>query len=125
MAMYKTRSELACCGKGVLLATISRHSRLDSEQINGYSSMLRELLDPDPHYCPWTDCLSFVPKRFVKEDYAWCPLCKRRMCMGCRKQEHPGFCRQDKKLLALISLQKWKPCPSCGNVLERTAGCNQ
>jgi hypothetical protein len=121
--MFKARSELTCCGESVPLRLIRQHGGFDTVFLEGFVQWRAELHTPNPAYCPWEDCLSYIPRNFVQDDYAKCPLCKRRMCMGCKKKEHGGMCKQDKKLAALIKESKWKFC-SCGQLVARTYGCN-
>ena len=124
LSMFKVRSELKCCGQGVPVNVIRQHGGLDDDFLDNYFQWLQELHTPNPTYCPWEDCLAYIPRFHIQEDYAKCPFCKRRMCMGCKKKEHAGVCRQDKKLKALIEKGKWKFCPACGHLLDRSSGCN-
>jgi hypothetical protein len=84
---------------------------------------LQEHNAPNPTYCPWEDCLAYIPRRFIRDDYTRCPFCEKAMCMLCKKKDHSGVCRQDKKLKALIEKSKWKFCP-CGQLVEKKHGCN-
>jgi len=122
--MFKVRSELKCCGQSVPVKMIRKCSNLDPDFLDNYVLWLQELHAPNPTYCPWEDCLSYIPRFLIREDYAKCPFCKHRMCMGCKKKEHGGMCQQDKKLKALIAKEGWKFCPSCEELVEKNYGCN-
>ena len=121
--MFKARSELRCCGEAVPVRIIRQHGNLDEDFIEGFVLSLAELHAPNPMYCPWEDCLCYIPRRFIKGDYARCPFCEKRICMSCKKKDHSGVCRQDKKLKALIAKGGWKFCP-CGQLVARNYGCN-
>ena len=122
-AMWQARSELRCCGESVPVKIICQHGGFEEEFLKAFASWLQEYNSPNPTYCPWEGCLCYIPHRFILEDYAKCPTCKRRMCMGCKKKEHGGMCRQDKKLKMLIEKEKWKFC-ACGQLVQRDYGCN-
>ncbi len=121
--MWQARSELRCCGESVPVKIIRQHGGFEDEFLEAFVLWLQEYNTPNPTYCPWENCLCYIPRRFILEDYAKCPTCKKRMCMGCKHKEHGGMCRQDKKLKKLIEKQGWKFCV-CGEVVERTYGCN-
>ncbi|OAP62688.1 hypothetical protein AYL99_01915 [Fonsecaea erecta] len=122
--MFKTRHELTCCGQSVPLKAIREHGGLDPALLEVLTLWLQELHTANPVYCPWEDCLAYIPSFLVMQDYARCHLCKRRMCMGCRGKEHGGLCKRDHKLRALVVKEKWKFCPWCGHLVERREGCN-
>jgi hypothetical protein len=123
ISMFKAGSELRCCGDAIPVRTIRQHGNLEEEFLEGFILWLQELHTPNPTYCPWEDCLFYIPRRFIKDDYAKCPFCKRRMCMGCKRKEHGGMCRQDKQLKKLIEKENWKFC-SCGQLVQKSMGCN-
>ena len=122
-SMFKARSELRCCGESVPVRIIRQHGGFEDEFLEGFVLWLQEFHAPNPTYCPWEECLCYIPRRFIQEDYAKCPFCKKRMCMSCKKKEHGGVCRHDKKLKLLIEKEKWKFCP-CGQLVQRSYGCN-
>ncbi|KAJ9604384.1 hypothetical protein H2200_011218 [Cladophialophora chaetospira] len=122
-SMFIDRSELKCCGESVPVPLIRQHGGFEEEFLERYVFWLQEFRNPNPTYCPWKKCRSFIPKRFIREDYTECPFCKQRICMGCKAKEHGGMCRQDKRLKMLIQKEEWRFCP-CGQLVERSYGCN-
>ncbi|KIY04160.1 uncharacterized protein Z520_00852 [Fonsecaea multimorphosa CBS 102226] len=122
--MFKTRQELKCCGQSVPLKTLREVGGLDAELLDALGLWLQELHTANPIYCPWEDCLAYIPGASGMGDYAKCHVCKKRMCMASRGKEHGGICKRDKKLQALVRKEKWKFCPWCGHLVEKRAGCN-
>ncbi|KIW33312.1 uncharacterized protein PV07_00170 [Cladophialophora immunda] len=122
--MFKTRIEFKCCGHSVPLRAIRERGGLDADFLDILVVWLQEVHTANPVYCPWEDCLAYIPASMVRQDYAKCLLCKKRVCMGCRGKEHGGLCKRDKALQALIEKEKWKFCPACGHLVQRREGCN-
>ncbi|TRM55544.1 hypothetical protein BD626DRAFT_577338 [Schizophyllum amplum] len=55
-----------------------------------------------------------------------CPSCACITCVGCRQPAHPGRdCAEqaDTQFDALVKEHKWRRCPACGAMVERTEGC--
>ncbi|OAL31990.1 hypothetical protein AYO22_00860 [Fonsecaea multimorphosa] len=119
--MFKTRQELKCCGQSVPLKTLREVGGLDAELLDALGLWLQELHTANPIYCPWEDCLAYIPGASGMGDYAKCHVCKKRMCMASRGKEHGGICKRDKKLQALVRKEKWKFCPWSGQEANRTA----
>ena len=124
LSMFKTRNEPKCCGKGIPFKIIQEYGDLDRGFLDHFVAWLKEIHSPNPLYCPGENCLAFIPRFLIQADYATCPFCKNRLCLSCGKKDHAGLCRNDKKLKALITQNKWKFCPSCSQLVERTYGCN-
>ncbi|OAL37677.1 hypothetical protein AYO20_03184 [Fonsecaea nubica] len=72
--MFKTRSEIKCCGQSVPLKVIREHGGLDAEAVDVLAHWLEEVHAPNPVYCPWEDCLAHIPSFWVKGDYVKCPF---------------------------------------------------
>ena len=66
-----------------------------------------------------------------------CPYCGKAVCAACCVLWHGGLtCAEyqalpqdmrgegDQALMALAASRRWKACPSCRNMVERSAGCN-
>ena len=119
----KTKTRLRCCRN---LATKSLPS-LDPTLAKQYNLMLLEMDTANPMYCSAKPCGTFIPPSAVKGDIATCPKCKKRSCVHCKAGEHPDkICAQDEdtqRVLRLAREKKWKQCPGCRNLIEKTAGC--
>lgn len=87
-------------------------------------------------YCPVASCSAFMEKSEVDGTYADCVVCEEAFCQSCNVPWHSGqSCVEfraheknaklsgDQKLLDLAITQKWKHCPKCGRLVERTTGC--
>ena len=70
--------------------------------------------------CSWQDC-----RGYLNEDYN-CKLCSRQTCMKClspRDDEHT--CDEDAISTAIMIRKSTKPCPGCGEGIQKTDGCDQ
>ncbi|EXJ55993.1 hypothetical protein A1O7_08924 [Cladophialophora yegresii CBS 114405] len=123
VSTFLSREEMTCCGQSIPIKLIRQRCDFKDDFLEAFCLWLQERNAPNPTYCPWEDCLTYIPRRFVRQDYARCPFCDRAMCMLCKKKDHSGVCRQDKKLNALITGSGWKFCP-CGQLIEKNLGCN-
>ena len=121
--MFRSKSEFRCCGKGLPLRLIRDYGDLDEELLRHFSSWLQELHCPNPLYCPWEGCFAFIIRSFLGNDTK-CPFCRRQVCVACGGKFHQGICRSDKKLTAIIKKNRWRFCPACSSVVERSSGCN-
>ncbi|KAA6410538.1 MAG: ibr finger domain [Lasallia pustulata] len=119
----KTKTRLRCCRN---LTTKSLPS-LDPALAKQYNLMLLEMDTANPVYCSAKPCGTFIPPSAVKGDIATCPKCRKRSCVHCKASEHPDkICEQDEdtqRVLRLAQRNKWKQCPGCRNLIEKTEGC--
>jgi E3 ubiquitin-protein ligase RNF144 len=62
-----------------------------------------------------------------------CPHCKRSVCVKCKTPWHKEMsCEKFQKLkhsndalmLDLADRRKWKECPNCRHLIEKSQGCN-
>ena len=93
-----------------------------------YETLTLELATPNPTYCADPHCGTFIPPRnYHGPDSARCSQCRRDTCRHCRSEGHaPCGCSADPatiQLHELASEQRWKSCPHCKAVVERTDGC--
>ena len=119
----KTKSRLRCCRN---IATKSVPS-LNPALAKQYNLMLLEMDTANPMYCSAKACGTFIPPPSIKGDIATCTKCQKRSCVHCKAAEHPGkICSQDEdtqRVLRLAEQKKWKQCPGCQNMIEKTEGC--
>ncbi|KAK9804884.1 hypothetical protein WJX72_010088 [[Myrmecia] bisecta] len=89
-------------------------------------------------YCPNPRCALLL----VRDDQGTaarqnvrsrCPACQQLMCASCRAAWHTGLtCEEfrrrpspeERAFLALVHSSRWKACPKCKRVIQRSAGCN-
>ncbi|XVE51760.1 hypothetical protein DITRI_Ditri02bG0066600 [Diplodiscus trichospermus] len=89
-------------------------------------------------YCPFKDCSVLLLNDNQGEVIAEteCPFCHRLFCAQCHVPWHPGIsCEEYQKLNEderesedlmvrnLAKENKWRRCPSCRFLVERTEGC--
>lgn len=94
-------------------------------------------------FCPHKDCSEPMLRpedesELPLDELATCPACHRGFCPHCMVPGwHQGYtCAQfqalpphqrtaeDAAVLQLSASQRWKPCPGCRHVVERSEGCN-
>ncbi|XVF27173.1 hypothetical protein REPUB_Repub14bG0083800 [Reevesia pubescens] len=89
-------------------------------------------------YCPFKDCSALLLNDNQGEVIAEteCPFCHRLFCAQCHVSWHPGIScdeyqklnedekgREDIMMKNLVKENKWRRCPSCRIIVERTEGC--
>ncbi|XP_039053171.1 probable E3 ubiquitin-protein ligase RNF144A-B [Hibiscus syriacus] len=144
----KTRLEqhitiIMCPGEGcgVMLELEACRTRLPKESIDRWEDLLCEELlcaTGGRLYCPFKDCSALLLNDNQGEIIAEteCPNCHRLFCAQCNVPWHPGISceeyqtlsedergRDDLMVRNLAKEQKWRNCPSCRFMVERTEGC--
>ncbi|KAF9346813.1 hypothetical protein BGX34_003602 [Mortierella sp. NVP85] len=52
-----------------------------------------------------------------------CPYCTKPFCALCLKEAHEeGEVKNDQAFKDLATQKKWKPCPGCGHMVEKSEG---
>ena len=99
------------------------------ELLTKYDSVASEWTSVHRTYC--AKCMEFIDSKEFREDerYSICTGCDEETCRECkaRKGDHNPGCPLDtdrQKLLDLGTAEKWKQCPSCGSLIEKSFGCN-
>ncbi|KAF0715339.1 Aste57867_3427 [Aphanomyces stellatus] len=90
-------------------------------------------------YCPNKECSQVFLKPDFRpgEEKTACLICKTKLCLQCGVKWHDGLdCDQYKRMIAsggdsdeaqlhaLKEKMKWKQCPKCNMLVERSVGCN-
>ena len=70
--------------------------------------------------CSWHDC-----RGYLNEDYT-CKLCERKTCRKCLSPEEESHeCDPDAVSTAALLRKETKPCPGCGEGIQKISGCDQ
>jgi hypothetical protein len=111
---------------------------LDPEVLDRYKEIEAEFSANRPLYCASPKCSAFIPESdmLIDEEVGLCPKCATSTCRRCRrlKDDHAIWAiservcpKQEESLTKLYQLgsdKKWKQCPTCLNMVEKTEGCN-
>ncbi|XXG81602.1 hypothetical protein AAC387_Pa09g2194 [Persea americana] len=113
---------------------------LPPELLARWGNLLCEstILEPTKFYCPFKDCSALLlADDGIAVTMSECPHCSRVFCARCKVPWHTCIgCeefqklrvgdreREDIMVVNLAKEKKWQKCPSCGFIVERTAGCN-
>nr|XP_043611828.1 probable E3 ubiquitin-protein ligase ARI9 [Erigeron canadensis] len=95
------------------------------------------IMATEKFYCPFKDCSAIlVNDGGSVVTSSECPVCNRLFCAQCRVAWHCGLdCNEymslnenerdpsDLMLMDLAKSNKWKRCPNCNYIVERTSGC--
>lgn len=108
-----------CCGERLPLRLAQGlFSRQMKEQWNGaWKRHVRR---------NWRECPRSWCSGRVDPEQEECEQCGRKTCAKCGRRQHDGHCREsggDAELECLAVQQGWQRCPSCGCMIEHTAGC--
>jgi hypothetical protein len=70
--------------------------------------------------CSWNDC-----RGYLSDDHS-CKLCSRQTCPRCLSPSDDGHvCDPDALSTAALLRKETKPCPGCGEGIQKTEGCDQ
>ncbi|RWR95845.1 putative E3 ubiquitin-protein ligase [Cinnamomum micranthum f. kanehirae] len=113
---------------------------LPPELLDRWGNLVCEstIMEPTKFYCPFKDCSALLlADDGIAVTLSECPHCSRLFCATCKVPWHTGIgCegfqklrvgdreREDIMVVNLAKEKKWQKCPSCGFIVERTAGCN-
>ncbi|KAF2680440.1 hypothetical protein K458DRAFT_282534, partial [Lentithecium fluviatile CBS 122367] len=125
-ASMASRSIFRCCQRNVPVALVA--DLLPDDFQSRYELLELEQTTPNPTYCANTECGAFIPPaNYHGPDSARCLQCRTDTCRHCRTASHVGRgCTADQateQVRALAAIVGWKPCPRCGNMVERRDGC--
>ena len=101
---------------------------LPSDFVTRYELLVLEHNTPNPTYCANAHCSIFIPPAYYHgPDLARCSRCRMDTCRHCQTSNHAGRgCTTDQatqQVRALAAIVGWKPCPSCGTMVEKNEGC--
>jgi len=119
---------LQCCQ--IQLPTDIFLSFLSGSHRTAFSSKCAEAATPANLrvYCSNKRCLNFISRSPASMPCVMsCPECSTNVCSGCKNHAHPGESCSDNfeasRVRALAEKQKWKTCPRCQMIVERSSGC--
>ncbi len=70
--------------------------------------------------CPMEDCNGFLNEKF------YCGICENHICKDCmEKKEDNHECNEEKKETIKMIRKDTKPCPKCGEMINKSYGCDQ
>jgi hypothetical protein len=126
-----------CCQKEITFSQLPNHvlKSFDEKFPKLFRRKHQEAFTSNKTYCPQKDCGNWIrPKYFVKDTKTGrpkgiCSRCKTAVCEKCNMKWHSsGPCKVDpdtQKVLDLARKQdNYQRCYSCGEMVERSAGCN-
>ncbi|KIV95634.1 hypothetical protein PV10_03263 [Exophiala mesophila] len=125
-----------CFGRSMGIDVEHIQDHLDRQVLLRYISVTNEFCDRNPTYCDNASCSEYLdPERLVASSkFLECPRCNNKMCSLCKQNSasHTGInndeCRPPEALMSpgdlrLAKSKKWKQCPGCRVLVERTEGC--
>ncbi|ETI28421.1 hypothetical protein G647_00870 [Cladophialophora carrionii CBS 160.54] len=125
-----------CCAKPLRISVWG--SMLEPDILDRYKEIEAEFSTNRPLYCASPKCSTFIPEGAMvpQDELGLCPKCATSTCKHCRRlmDDHAVWdtaeriCPKEEegltKLYELGSEKKWKQCPTCLNMVEKTEGCN-
>lgn len=81
-------------------------------------------------YCHVPRCSAWIRPENISDNMAACPECEALTCANCKEEFHDnGVCTKKGGLEVpevdnFAAKEGWKRCPSCRQMIERTAGCS-
>ncbi|KAI2615654.1 hypothetical protein GGR54DRAFT_649860 [Hypoxylon sp. NC1633] len=115
-----------CCGHPFEI-TLRLFKILGQELALKYAMKASESSVAHPVFCSNPECNTFI----LGTSFAGFPLCQKCgtiTCPKCSKGAHEGECPLDKATEELVKLAKemgWRRCYKCGDLIEKTVGCNR
>lgn len=96
-----------------------------------YKRLIKEKGTPNPFFRGYEYCGQLIGsfttfdlnRGRVKRGGILCSQCKKRTCVKCREQFHPGPCVPDAALAELPRSGNIRRCPLCGEAIEKNGGC--
>jgi len=99
------------------------------DYMNNYDKLLNRvtgLLTKNSISCPNCDNSYLLDKDQKKRSYIFCSLCHYKIIVNDNKNNASlKETENTKKALELANTNGWKECPSCGEMIEKSGGCNQ
>lgn len=114
-----------CCSKPLTPGFCQQF--IPPELLQQFRDKQEEYNTPTKIYCHGPECGKFIPTESIQGRTATCPGCNQTTCVDCRGPSHQGDCPPDpdrEQMLRLGRESGWRACQSCGNMVERTFGCN-
>lgn len=104
---------------------------LQPEVVARWMEVQEEYTDLAPVYCAVKTCSKYLNKATFTNEGQWakCDNCAKLTCTACSalNTDHEGdSCpeRLEKMDRELMEKKKWKPCPGCKEMIEKSEGCD-
>lgn len=131
-ALYSRQSfPPMCCHKSLSIHHYAKH--LSPDVVCTFVAVADEYKADNSLYCAIPSCSAFSKETLVENGIGICPKCFEQTCVECQKlklkhsYEPWRRCPSDEEEMKIRSLavqQKWKACPNCQALVERSNGCN-
>ncbi|KAI1505016.1 hypothetical protein F5X99DRAFT_334282 [Biscogniauxia marginata] len=99
----------------------------DTEMLEKYKAISREMTYIDPTYCSRPQCSRLLGETDAdEEDLVTCKACESRTCVKCKQGPHPGRrCEKslDPGLEKTAKEERWQRCQKCGRIISISEGC--
>jgi len=116
-----------CCGYVVTPGSMPP-GILSSEIIQRYEEKKAEFNYSDPTYCSDPRCSALIRSEHIVNFKGSCSVCKMDTCAKCKHKFHGEEACPDDTNLALAkewaTAHKCQKCNGCGQMVERTEGCD-
>ena len=127
-AAMNARRQFRCCNEPVPVEILANSPTLHPEFVDRYLLMILGQSTPNPVYCSLPNCALFIPPIMARgPDEMVCPACNTSTCRHCKGLAHDNQdCPLDENIQRLNELagrMRWRNCPRCNALIERTEGC--
>lgn len=119
-AMYPPR----CCQ--IKIPLILAQKELPKDTIRRFNRKSLELATRNRTYCYKAFCSAFIAPHSIHNGQAICQKCGAVTCSKCKDAWHYGPCSEgeDAAFFDFIRSTRWKKCPECRRIVEKSNGCN-
>ncbi|CAG8980467.1 hypothetical protein HYALB_00012379 [Hymenoscyphus albidus] len=114
-----------CCGQELSPAIFGHF--IPAAVLQKFNMIMDVISARSNYYCSIATCSYPLRPKDIERNLGTCPVCEKQTCLECKSLAHEGECKKDEeeeKLLQLAAENKWQVCPTCGQMVTRTGGCN-
>ncbi|TGZ80823.1 hypothetical protein EX30DRAFT_307012, partial [Ascodesmis nigricans] len=121
----QTSKPYRCCLLPIPPALLRPH--LPTPLFTAYNRLHIASITTNPLYCANPTCSTFIEPSSILAGIGTCTECNTQTCRHCKMTAHKGVCKEDQEgngVKALGKQRGWRECPGCGEMVEKTQGCN-